>query len=91
MEDFLLSHSIFKKYQDRLFITPYAKCIHKASKEGRMEGVDKKAHLRWCRKYVWTKLFGLKGLFIYSWQNIGILIIDSITKILNIVKKQNNS
>lgn len=82
MEDFLFSHSIFRKYPDGLFITPYARCIHKASKEGRMEGPNRKEHLRRCRRYVWTKLFGVRGSLIYSWQNIGILIIAAINKIL---------
>lgn len=37
MEDLLLSHSIHKKYPNSLYITPYAKCIHKVSREGRTE------------------------------------------------------
>ncbi len=81
MEDFLLSHSIFRKYPNGLFITPYAKCVHKASKEGRMESSNRKEHMRRCRRYVWTKLFGVRGAFNYSWQNIGILVIAAINKI----------
>lgn len=71
MEDRLFSHSIFQKYPNSLFITPYAKIIHNHSKEGRMEDKDLKKHLDRCRKYVLTKLFGYKGLLIYYWQNIG--------------------
>lgn len=74
MEDILFSHSIFKKYPDSLFITPYAKCIHKVSEKGRIESKALEEHKRMCRKYVLTKLFGSKGLLIYHWQNIGLSI-----------------
>ncbi len=33
MEDFLFTYSIHKKYPNSLYITPYAKCIHKVSEE----------------------------------------------------------
>ncbi len=74
-EDVLLSHSIFQKYPNSLFITPYAKIIHKHSKSGRMIDKDLKEHKNNCRKYVLTKLFGFKGLLIYYRQNIGLSII----------------
>jgi len=74
MEDKLLSYSIFQKYPNSLFITPYAKNIHKFSEAARMEYEELKEHNLRCRKYVLTKLFGFKGLLIYHWQNIGLLI-----------------
>jgi len=77
MEDNLLSHSILQKYPNSLFITPYAKIIHKVSETGRMEDKALSKHQESCRKYVLTKLFGFKGLLIYYWQNIG----NSILKI----------
>jgi len=87
MEDLLFSHSVYQKFTTVLYITPNAKCIHKRSKEGRMEMAEKTPHLRQCRKYVLTKLFGVKGLFFYYWQTIGISIINLITKIWRLIKK----
>lgn len=80
MEDLLLSHSVYKKYPNGLYITPDAKCLHKATKEGKMKDVEWRNHLRQCRKYVLTKLFGLKGSLIYYRQNVGISIIELIKK-----------
>ena len=91
MEDLLLSHSVYKKYPNDLYITPHAKCLHKTAKEGKMEGNEWRNHLRQCRKYVLTKLFGLKGSLIYYWQNVGILIIGSLRKIWSFVEKKDKS
>lgn len=74
MEDTLLSNSIFQKYPNSLFITPYAKLIHKTSKGGRMKDKELMKHKRRCRKYVLRKLFGFKGLLIYHRQNVGLSI-----------------
>lgn len=70
-EDILLSHSIFQKHPDSLFITPYARSIHKHSKTGRMEDEELEEHINWCIKYCLKKLFGFRGLLIYYWQSIG--------------------
>ncbi|MEM0254380.1 MAG: glycosyltransferase [Candidatus Bathyarchaeia archaeon] len=35
MEDLLFSYTLFRKHPHSLFITPYAKCIHKISEAGR--------------------------------------------------------
>jgi len=70
-EDILLSHSIFQKYPNSLFITPYARSIHKCSETGRMEDEEVEEHINWCVKYCLKKLFGFKGLLIYYWRNIG--------------------
>lgn len=72
MEDVLFSHSVFKKYPEGLYITPYAKCIHKSSEIGRIESKELERLKNQHRKYVLEKLFGLKGLFLYWWQSIGI-------------------
>jgi GT2 family glycosyltransferase len=79
MEDVLFSYSIFKKYPKGLFITPYAKCIHKASKagrvlSGRVESEDLENLKNQYRKYILVKLFGSKGVLLYCWQSIGITI-----------------
>jgi len=83
MEDVLLSHSIYKKYPKRLFITPHAKLIHKCSISGRMADRALQDHKQKCSKYVLQKLFGLKGLLMYIWQNIGL----SILRILKTLKR----
>ena len=75
MEDKLLSHFIFKKYPNSLFITPYAKIIHKSSEIDKMEEEELKEHVDKCRKYVLTKLFGSKGLLKYQCYNLGTSII----------------
>ena len=75
MEDMLFSHSLFKKYPNGLFITPYAKCIHKVSRVGRGEKKELEKHKRTCRLYVLTKLFGWRGTLLYCWQNVGNLIL----------------
>jgi glycosyltransferase involved in cell wall biosynthesis len=80
LEDLLLSYSIHRLYPNSLYITPYAKYIHKTSEEGRMEKTEESKHLRQCRKYVLIRLFGAKGSFIYCWQTIGILIFHLIRK-----------
>ena len=87
MEDLLFSYSIHKKYPNSLYITPYAKCIHKVSREGR----DKAAffetpHLRACRKYVLMQLFGVKGLLIFFRQTVGLLLLGIIRRILSFIK-----
>lgn len=74
MEDVLFSHSVFKKYPKGLFITPYAKCIHKSSEAGRIESKELERLKNRHRKYVLVKLFGLKGWLLYYWQSIGIAI-----------------
>lgn len=93
MEDVLFSYSIYKNYPQKLFITPYAKCIHKVSKEGRMESSKLTYHKNQCRKYVLKRLFGLKGLLIYGWQNLGILILRFVytckTKTKTTLQNQN--
>jgi len=35
-------------------------------------------HKRECRKYVLRKLFGFKGILLYYWQNIGLMILNLV-------------
>jgi len=92
MEDDLFSHSIFQKYPGSLFMTPYAKCIHKTSLEGRTQSKKLHAHHKnICRKYVLTTLFGSRGLFIYYRQTMGSLIFDLVRKIWNVKKQRNKT
>lgn len=77
MEDVLLSHSIYKAHPGSLYITPYAGCIHKNSPKLESE-TELRKHKDRCRKYVLRKLFGLKGILLYYWQNAGLAIIMCI-------------
>lgn len=85
MEDLLFSYSVLRKYSQSLYITPYAKCIHKRSDEGRLEKAKLTPHLNSCRKYVLTKIFGWKGLLIYYWQDIGLIIVGLKRKLGNLL------
>jgi len=88
MEDKLFSHSIYKKYPSSLYITPYAKCIHKVSREGRtVTSFFESPHIRKCRKYVLTKLFGVKGLFIFFWQTAGLLLLSITRKVWRYIRR----
>ena len=87
MEDTLLTYSLFKEFPHGLYMTPYAKCIHKRSNEGKELNERWESHLNWCRKYVLTKLFGWKGVIIYYWQTIGIKLLElkaKLGRILNL-------
>lgn len=86
MEDLLFSYSVLRKYPQGLYITPYAKCIHKRSDEGRLEKTELGSHRDSCRKYVLTKVFGWEGVLIYYWQNIGLMIIALKRKIGNLLR-----
>ncbi|MEM1540397.1 MAG: glycosyltransferase family 2 protein [Candidatus Bathyarchaeia archaeon] len=82
LEDLLFTYPIQKKYPNTLYITPYAKCIHKVSVEGRIEASFlERPYLRICRKYALMKLFGVKGLLIFSLQTLGLLMHGILRKI----------
>ncbi|RLG16076.1 hypothetical protein DRN63_04625 [Nanoarchaeota archaeon] len=81
MEDTLLTYSVFKEFPRGLYMTPYAKCIHKRSIEGKKLNEEWRAHLDWCRKYVLMKLFGWKGTIIYYWQTIGVKLYELRAKL----------
>lgn len=80
-EDALFSVQAYKKYQGKLFMTPAAICNHSFSQEGRVKGSKMRWIKRRNRKYVLTKLFGVRGLLIFGWQNLGILMIKLLGKI----------
>jgi len=86
LEDLLFTHSIYKKYPNSLYITPYAKYIHKVSEEGRIYRISllEDPFLRVCRKYVLMKLFGVKGLIIFGWQTLGLLALSISRNFLEI-------
>ncbi len=76
LEDMLFTGQINKAHSNKLIMTPKAKYQHTPSNEGRMEASkarERKMHYRSCRKHVMVELFGVRGLFIYGWQNLGAL------------------
>jgi len=75
MEDLLFTYSLYRKYPQSLYITPHAKIIHKRSEEGRLRAPIEHPYLRSCRKYVLSKLFGVKGLLIFALQTLGLIIL----------------
>jgi hypothetical protein len=79
MEDILFSHTLFKKYPGTLFMTPYAKFIHKLSPKDYEVNIELEKHKQECRKYVLRKLFGSKGILLYHWQNTGLVILNLIS------------
>ncbi|MEM2930462.1 MAG: glycosyltransferase family 2 protein [Thermoproteota archaeon] len=79
MEDILFSHTLFKKHPGTLFMTPYAKSIHKLSPKDYEVNIELEKHKQECRKYVLRKLFGFKGVLLYHWQNIGLVILNLIS------------
>jgi len=87
MEDALFGFSIRKRYPNSLYITPYAKCIHKWSPEGRLQAKELKKLERIYRQYVLTKVFGFKGAFLFFKQDMGRLILEILAKVSSLVKR----
>jgi glycosyltransferase involved in cell wall biosynthesis len=83
MEDFLFTASINKKYPKSLLITPQAMHKHSSNAESalaRPKGKNLVNMKRRNRKYVLMQLWGSKGLLMFGWQNLGILIFKSIAE-----------
>jgi GT2 family glycosyltransferase len=72
-EDLDFSYRLFKQYPGRLFITPFAKLIHKASPGGRMMSQDLAFMTEVYGLYLFFKLFGSgrHGLALFVWSRIG--------------------
>jgi glycosyltransferase involved in cell wall biosynthesis len=81
MEDDLFSYSIFQKYPKALFITPFAKVIHKKSQIERPVDKQTERVKEQYRRYVLVRLFGKKGHLLYFWQSIDIVLVRTITNI----------
>jgi GT2 family glycosyltransferase len=75
-DDIDLPYRIFKKYPNSLFMTPYAKLIHKGSPEGR----NPKRELVYMEEIYYLYLFyknieqTLKNKLIYLWSRVGRII-----------------
>jgi glycosyltransferase involved in cell wall biosynthesis len=88
MEDVLFSHSIFQNSKGGLFITPYAKCIHKISPKNYEESRVLMEQRTKYRKYVLKKLFGLRGILLYHWQNVGLFILEMPSLLKHVVNEK---
>lgn len=83
-EDIDMSYRIFKKYPHSLFMTPYAKLIHKGSPAGRTP----KKELVYMEKIYFLYLFyknidqTLKNKLIYLWSGTGRVIFSIVCLIL---------
>jgi GT2 family glycosyltransferase len=88
MEDMLFGFSIRKRYPNSLYITPYAKCIHKWTLEGRLETKELRKLERINRQYVLSKVFGFKGAFLLFKQDMGFLIQEIVAKVSSLVKRE---
>jgi GT2 family glycosyltransferase len=87
MEDMLFGFSVLKRYPNSLYITPYAKCTHKWSPEGRMGSKELRKHKRICTQYVLTKVFGIKGVFLLFELYAGSLILETLAKVSSLVNR----
>lgn len=88
LEDVLFSHTVYRKYPDGLYITPHAVCIHKHSMEARARAQGSETwEMRQSREYVLSKLFGGKGLVMYFWQTMGVVLFDLITRVFGLTRK----
>lgn len=76
-EDLDLSYRIFKKYSNSLFMTPYAKLIHKTSQEGRLQKRELVNMGEIYKCYLFHKNINqtFMNKLIFLWSRIGYLII----------------
>ena len=77
-EDLEFSYRVFKKYPGSLYITPYAKLIHKTSTEGRLLSKELINMREIYGLYLFYKVIdqNLKNKLIYLWSRIGKLIFN---------------
>jgi hypothetical protein len=86
MEDALFSNSINEKHPKTLLITPNARYTHTKLASGvetRPSGRNLVDIKKRNRKYVQIQLWGSRGLLIFGWQNLGILIFKALAKYLH--------
>jgi len=86
MDDMLFGFSVRKRYPNSLYITPYAKYMHKWSEKGRGEPNEYRKLKRIYQQYVLIKVFGFKGAFLLFKHDIGRLILEILTKVSSLAK-----
>jgi GT2 family glycosyltransferase len=72
-EDLDQSYRIFKRYPDALWMTPFARCVHRTSPAGRTAGKELVYMTEIYGLYLFYKLFPqtLKNKMIYGWSVFG--------------------
>ena len=92
-EDVDMSYRVFKQYPDSLYITPYAKLIHKASEEGKLPNkmLIQMKHIY--RLYFFYKNIdqNIKNKIIFIWCWGGILIMNASISILSLIIRGSRS
>jgi GT2 family glycosyltransferase len=78
-EDLDQSYRIFKRYPDTLWMTPFARCVHKKSPAGRAVGKEFAYVVEIYRLYLFYKLFPqtLKNKMIYWWSTFGRILLKT--------------
>ncbi len=82
-EDIDFSYRIFKKYPQSVFITPYAKLIHRVSNVERaptakMSYINQVDHFY----FQYKNMVGLKQKFIFEWSLLGIAILRGLKMLI---------
>jgi len=79
-EDLEFSYRVFRKYQNSLYITPYAKMIHKTAFSGRALGKELINMREVYGLYIFYKFFNhtIRDRFIYIWSRIGRFLITLV-------------
>ncbi len=85
-EDIDFSYRVFKKYPNSLFMSPFARLIHKTSPEGRLPQKELVTMEEVYSLYIFYKNFerNLKNKLIYLWSRIGKLIFSIISPIFKL-------
>lgn len=85
-EDLEFSYRVFKKYPNSLYITPYARLIHKASPAGRTIGKELILMREVYSLYLFYKLIPqtIKNKIIYLWSRIGKIILNIVSSIFKL-------
>ncbi len=77
-EDLEMSHRVFKKYLNSLYITPYAELVHKTSPRGRELGEELITMREVYGLYTFYKVFNQSAIdkIIYLWSRFGKLVFN---------------
>lgn len=92
-EDVDFSYNVFKKYPNSLYITPYAKLIHKVSEEGRLPNKMAIQMMQIYTFYFFYKNIDqtLKNKLIFLWNRIGYLTVNLLISIGSFIKRRSKS
>jgi GT2 family glycosyltransferase len=92
-EDVDLSYRVFKQYRNSLYISPYAKLVHKASEGGRLPN-----KMRIYMKHIYSLYFfyknidqNIKNKIMFIWCWVGYLIMNASISILSLIIRGSKS